>query len=172
MHVFALLLVLAAAVSDIRYRVIPNWMTYTGVLAGIALGYYFVGYSGVMASLIGLFLALLPAMVLFIMNSMGGGDVKLLSAMGALLGYPLVLDVWFFSILAGSALSLVMLVWRGELLRLMQMVFIPRHRRKTKSEMSLASIPFAVAIAFGTVWTLFSPLFSLSSVLEPLSRGV
>src|SRR5579871_918007 len=81
-----LLLVILAAIWDIRFRRVPNWLTLTGVLIGVGLNSFLYESAGLWASLEGLGLALLIYFPLFLLRGMGAGDAKLMAAVGALAG--------------------------------------------------------------------------------------
>jgi Flp pilus assembly protein protease CpaA len=87
-EVALLLIVLTAAVSDIRSRSIPNWLTLGGIVAGLALNTYATGLEGLKFSAIGFGVAALIFLPLFMIRFLGGGDVKLMAAVGACAGFP------------------------------------------------------------------------------------
>ena len=97
---------------DLRVRRIPNAL----VLALLAWGLVQVIWLGQppLAALLGLLAGggLLLLIALAGRGAMGAGDVKLAGALGAVLGYPLVLHGLFYGILAGGAAALVLLVTR------------------------------------------------------------
>ena len=75
-----------AAVSDCASRRIPNWLTYTLILSGMVHGMTGHGAVGVGGSLLGMLLGFALTFVFFAVGAMGGGDVKLLTGVGAWLG--------------------------------------------------------------------------------------
>ena len=79
-------LVTAAAWSDLRTRRIPNWITVPGAAVGLALQTWYGGLYGGLASLAGAALGFGIFIILYIAGGMGAGDVKLFSAVGALVG--------------------------------------------------------------------------------------
>ena len=78
-------LVITAIGADLRRRSLPNWLTVAGASAGFACavgwGWHGLGWAAAGAGLG--FLILLP---FHCCGAMGGGDVKLMAASGALLG--------------------------------------------------------------------------------------
>jgi prepilin peptidase CpaA len=103
-----------AAVTDLRSRTIPNALTYPA----IALGFIIAAVQGTLPSaLVGFGIAAACAYALYCCASMGGGDVKLLAALGMLVGYPLILDLLFFGVVFGAAWTMFVLLMRGTLLR-------------------------------------------------------
>lgn len=117
---------LAASVTDLRRRTIPNWLTGAGALAGIVFaasrGWHSLGMA--MAGAAVGFLLMLP---LHLCGAMGGGDVKLMAAFGTLLGPAGILVAAVFGFIAGA-------IWAfGAWLR------------------GVRTIPYAPAIATG-VW--------------------
>ena len=75
-----------AAVTDCASRRIPNWLTYTLVLGGAVHGLTGAGPVGIGGSLLGMLVGFGLTFVFFAVGAMGGGDVKLLTGVGAWLG--------------------------------------------------------------------------------------
>src|ERR1700684_2543241 len=82
-----LALVIGAAAYDIPYRRIPNSFTASGVLLGLAMNTFLYGWAGLWASLEGLAMGFGAYFILYSMRAMGAGDVKLMAAIGALVGW-------------------------------------------------------------------------------------
>src|SRR3954471_2642336 len=76
--------VLQAAIFDVRYRRIPNWLSGGALVCGMILNAFVFGWPGIQASLLGIALATLIYFPLFAVRGMGAGDVKLMMAIGAL----------------------------------------------------------------------------------------
>src|SRR5450759_1730371 len=97
-----LVLLLAAAVFDVLYRRIPNWLTVSGVLLGIAMNTV-IGPpdAGLVFSLLGLAVAFGIFVALYALHAMGAGDVKLMAAVGALVGLQRWFGIFFISSLVG-----------------------------------------------------------------------
>src|ERR1039458_5278614 len=83
-----LVMLLAAAVFDVLYRRIPNWLTVSGVVLGIAMNTILgpEAGAGLVFSLVGLLVAFGIYAALYALRAMGAGDVKLMAAIGALVG--------------------------------------------------------------------------------------
>lgn len=96
-----LLFVATCVVSDVRTLRIPNALTGPAILAGLALNAWGFGWGGVQASLGGFALAIVLLLGPFAAGGVGAGDVKMMGAVGALLGPRLVL----LSLLVGIALG-------------------------------------------------------------------
>src|ERR1035438_2577836 len=83
-------LVICAAVYDMRYRRIPNWLNVTGVVLGLAMNAWLINdgrpWPGLIFSLKGLGMAFGVYLVLYALHAMGAGDVKLMTAVGAMVG--------------------------------------------------------------------------------------
>src|SRR5258707_6460288 len=81
------LLVVTAAVHDLRSRRIPNWLVLAGLVLGVALNSFLHPYwPGFKEAAQGFGLALLIYFPLYILHAMGAGDVKLMAALGAMVG--------------------------------------------------------------------------------------
>lgn len=167
-----LTLVALASLWDVRTGRIPNTLTYPAILGGPLLALLPWAGPDVTSSLAGLAVALAPALVLWTLGALGGGDVKLLAAVGGLLGYPLILEGLFHSLVAATGMGLTLILWRGEAwdfaqrlwLALMAMVVPKAPWPAWNTELR---IPFAVAVALGTAWTLLLPAGRIGSGWMP-----
>src|SRR3954467_10040203 len=107
-----LLLSVAAAIFDIRSRTIPNWLVVAGLVSGFVLNAMLAGLAGLGDSLLGFGLALLIYVPLFVLRAMGGGDVKLMAALGSLSGPHNWLVLFVFASLAGGIFAIMVVLWR------------------------------------------------------------
>lgn len=114
--VFQILLVLtvmAAGVYDIRRRRVPNWLTVSAVLVGIALNAFLYETHGLWFSLKGLGLALLVYFPLFAIRAMGAGDAKLMGAVGAMVGPWNWFGIFVLTAILGGVFAMALLVTTG-----------------------------------------------------------
>jgi prepilin peptidase CpaA len=112
-----LAVLIAAAIYDVRYRRIPNWLTVSGVLLGLAINAVIgeSGGRGILFALAGLGVAFGMYMVLYILRAMGAGDVKLMAAVGALVGWKAWFGVFFVTAIVGGIMALLLVMVRGRL---------------------------------------------------------
>jgi prepilin peptidase CpaA len=105
----------AATIVDIRTRRIPNELT--AALAGIGLGLSAAGVSGipVWASMLGFIVGLALMMPGHLLGATGAGDVKLMAAVGAIVGPALVVTAFLFTAVAGGVLAVVVAARRRRL---------------------------------------------------------
>lgn len=106
---------LAATVVDIRTRRIPNALTAT--MAGIGVGLAASGTSGVSlwASMAGFALGLALMMPGHALGATGAGDVKLMAAVGAMVGPGTVLMAFAFTAIVGGLMALAIAIRRQRL---------------------------------------------------------
>ena len=109
-----------AALIDARSRRIPNLLTLPVVAAVIIGGFLFFAVQGNWQGgwqwlqfsgkgwLVGIGIFLVP----FILGGMGGGDVKLLGAIGALKGAGFVIETALFGALWGGVLALLAILYK------------------------------------------------------------
>jgi prepilin peptidase CpaA len=102
----------ASTAIDLRTRRIPNVLTGTVALAGLALAADGLGAVTLAQALGGLVVGLLVMMPGHIVGATGAGDVKLFAALGTLLGPSGTLLAFFYSALAGGALALFVAMQR------------------------------------------------------------
>ena len=149
-----------AAVYDIRFKKIPNLLTYP--TAGAAIAYHTVlhGYGGLLFSMEGIGLGIAILIFPYLMGGMGAGDVKLMGAVGGLLGPKGVFMAFLFTAIIGGIYSLVLLFFHGYLKEILKryvtmlktgiftgnIVFISSDKKGTKPRLR-----YGVVIAFGTL---------------------
>ena len=139
---------LVAAFTDIRRRQIDNWLN-GAIAAGAPLYWWASGLSlwpGVAWQVGVAFITLVVLAVLFVLRAMGGGDVKLLTAL-ALWIQPL----WFLRLLIGMALI-------GGMLTIALGTWHVIRRRRER-----LAVPYGVAISSAALWVLalqFVPAFA------------
>jgi prepilin peptidase CpaA len=84
--VSVLVIGVVACVFDVRTRRIPNLLTFGAAIAGLCFHAFVSGASGAILAGSGWLVGLLILIPYFLAGGMGGGDVKLLAALGAWLG--------------------------------------------------------------------------------------
>jgi prepilin peptidase CpaA len=107
-------LVTGAAAFDIPYRRIPNWLTASGMLAGVGMNaFLYPGWSGLRFSLAGLAFGFGVYFLLYILRAMGAGDVKLMGALGAMAGWQNWVGIFLITAIIGGVASLTLMTMRG-----------------------------------------------------------
>ena len=155
-------IVILAAIWDLRWRRIPNWLTLAGLVLGIAMS-WFLGYPGLGSSLQGLGVAFAIYFILYLLRGMGAGDVKLMAAVGATAGLANWLGIFFLTAMVGGVTGILMVVTKGRfratafnMLRIVGSLGRGRAPYKDNPDLDIASgtalrLPHGVMIAFGTL---------------------
>lgn len=113
----AILIAGIAAVMDWRTGRIPNYLTLPPlIIAPIVYGIT-DGTVGVLSSIVGMLLCGLVPFFLWRQGAIGGGDVKMTAAIGAVAGVLVGLEIEFISFIVGGLYALGRLAWEGQLLR-------------------------------------------------------
>jgi prepilin peptidase CpaA len=166
----AAIVALAAVVTDLRARRIPNWLTLSSMLLALVAYSVFGGVAnggtgalaGAATSVVGAALGFALLLPLYLIRlpglgrAMGAGDVKLLAAIGAIAGPNALQSIAFYTALAGAAQAVIILAGQGRLsLLLHQSMSLQR------TPLSGVKAPYALAIAAGVL---------LSMVLPPITH--
>jgi prepilin peptidase CpaA len=162
-----LLVVLGAAVFDVRYRRIPNWLSMSGVLAGLALNtFLYQGWPGLRLSLQGLGLGFGVYFLLYALRAMGAGDVKLMAAVGAIIGWQDWFATFLITAIIGGAMALILVAAKGRVKKTLWNVSFILSEMKSgrpaymgKEELDVRSpkalgLPHGAVIAVGTIFFL------------------
>lgn len=108
-------LAVACAITDLWKGRIYNAVTYPAIALGFALQVVLHGWQGLALAAGGFAVGFFPAFLLFALGGMGGGDVKLLGAIGALAGAVPATETLILSFLFGGFFALGKLAWHGKL---------------------------------------------------------
>jgi len=96
-------LLAVAAVTDVRDRRVPNWLTATVVAAGFAQSFTRFALTSPLESCEGLTVGFILTFLMYAVGGRGAGDVKLMAGIGTWLGpWPV---VWVFA--AAAIVSLI-----------------------------------------------------------------
>ncbi len=121
-------------------------------MAGILTNIVFQNKQDLVGSVVGILIPVVALFILFLFKALGGGDIKLLSAIGSFVGTDIGFII-FYSFIAGGILSLLYLI---------RVSFISITNRnnyskmdsdgeKNKKSLLKARIHFSLAIFIGTV---------------------
>ena len=109
----ALALLVWAAIQDLHSRRIPNWLTFSLVLSGIAQSFTSSGLVSPGMSLAGFAVGFGLPMILFVIGALGGGDVKLLAGVGAWFGPGVALHVFLLAAIIGAIMVIAQAIAQG-----------------------------------------------------------
>ena len=158
-----LALVIGSAAYDIPYRRIPNSFTAGGVLLGLAMNMFLYGWPGLLTSLEGLAMGFGAYFILYSMRAMGAGDVKLMAAIGAIVGWQNWFGIFIFTAIVGGVASMALMAMRGRVKKTLWNVgFVLTERKSGRAaylsneELDVRSskaigLPHAAVIAAGTL---------------------
>ncbi|MBC7287194.1 MAG: prepilin peptidase [Armatimonadetes bacterium] len=145
-----------AAVTDLRAGKVYNWLTVPTLLVGLALHTAASGLSGALFALEGLAVAIALLVGIGLMGRLiGGGDAKLLLALGAVLGPVALLQSFAAGAIIGGVVALLTALHhrrlKAELAGLGRSVAVRVWGRCPMDAYTSASVrlPYAVALALG-----------------------
>ena len=107
LKVILLAIVLVAAIYDLRFRRIPNWLNLSGVILGLAVNTLLFARSGFIVAVLGISLSLVVYVPLYLVRGMGAGDVKLMAAVGAIAGPWNWFGIFLATALLGGVVSIL-----------------------------------------------------------------
>lgn len=163
----AVLVAAVAAWCDWRTGEMPNAVTLGpllaapvahGVVAAVVVGGFQAAVQAAGFSVLGAAVCVLVPVLLYRAGALGGGDVKLFAALGALLSTLIGVEAEFYACLAACILALGQFAYHGKLLRLLANTFalainplLPKDRRREIPTEQLTWTRFGPAIFAGTL---------------------
>lgn len=163
--VMVLAIALTACVTDVRSRRIPNSLTFGGAIAAVIFHTIVSGPAGFVTASGGWVAGVLLFLAPFALGGMGGGDLKLVAALGAWLGPEQTVWIVLYTGVAGGIMALAVAAARGYLRQALSNVWLLlAHWRvagiRPLREVSLEGssgprLAYALPILVGTVVTIW-----------------
>ena len=165
-EIFLLLAVFVATITDLRTRRIPNWLTVSTLVLGFALNAlitYPSPLEGLWMATKGFTFAFALNLLMYMLHMTGAGDVKLLAAVGAMVGCSDFVGIFMLTALIGGLLAIALMLVKG---RVRQTLFNVgymvsellkwRAQHLTREQLDVGSakalrLPGAVRICLGVV---------------------
>jgi len=156
----AVVLAVIAGWTDLRSRRIPNWLTVSGLLIGIAGSTALSGWGGLKSSLLGAALGLALLLPFVLLRSLGAGDWKLAGALGAFTGPAVLVDLLLGSVFVAGVMAVALVIYKGRVLQTMRNIghillslvtFRLPGRQVSLDNPDSLKIPYGVALAFTVV---------------------
>jgi prepilin peptidase CpaA len=162
--VLTILLVGVAVITDLLWRRIPNFLTFSAFGVAIAVRVLFQGWLGLGLALSGAVLAPVLLLSMHAGRGIGMGDLKLAAAVGAFVGPILAVVTMLVSAVAGGLLAIVIMLRPGGMLAPlfnMLSIGVPFRSKQTGEKSTdaaapkaAATMPYGVAIGIGSLTTL------------------
>lgn len=158
------LFVATCIATDLRSRRIPNALTLSGIGTGLVLGGFLDGLGGCLAAAAGALLAVVLLLAPFAMGGIGGGDVKMMAAIGSLIGPRALLASLLAGMLLGGLVAVGVLMRRGRLgetlfamgatIRSALMTRSLDPLRASASAPNAVALPYSIPLGIGTMLVL------------------
>ncbi|MCD6500052.1 MAG: prepilin peptidase [Deltaproteobacteria bacterium] len=154
-HLVLVVVCVLSAWTDVRTGLISDYVTLSGLAAGLILAVTLHGVSGLWSAALGAGMGFGIFGILWLIKTMESGDVFLMGSVGSLLGFPAVLWGMLLSSLFGVLVGIAWMVAQG---RTKQVVsnMVSMFRRAWKSDepsIEGTPFPFGLAIAAGSLYT-------------------
>lgn len=163
----AAIFALAAGITDLRWRKIPNWLTYSAVPVAVALHWVCAGPRSALLSLAGAGLGLAILLPFVLLRQLGGGDWKLVGALGAFFEPRRLILVLFLTLIINLFMAIIFVIWRrrlGQTLRNVGRMLVSFTVFRTPgTDLSIdnpeaAKVPFGIAAAVAVLLYVSSQL--------------
>ncbi|HWK31053.1 MAG TPA: A24 family peptidase [Terriglobales bacterium] len=158
LNITILAFVLTVAAIDLQSRKVPRVLTTVAFFSGIL---YHTLAGGILSAMAAALAGFLFGVLLFRAGAIGGGDVKLATALGALLGWALWLRAMYIAILAAAAIAVLLALYKGVLRQTLRnaltvITSLPQRGLNAHTEIHvknprLVRAPFGIAAAIGTI---------------------
>ncbi len=157
-------LAVTCAVTDLWKGRVYNAVTYPAIALGFGVQIASYGLPGLWSALGGFAVGFFPPFLLFALGGMGGGDVKILAAVGAAAGAVAATEALILGFAFGAIIGLAQLAWKGVLFKSLWRAFrflvgtlipgVPRVKLIREGEQPTLE-RFAVAVCLGVLATLW-----------------
>jgi prepilin peptidase CpaA len=166
----ALALAVIAAFWDIKQRRIPNWLTYPGIGLGFVLRGLLFGWKGLGSAVTGCLFVGGIMFLFYAVRAMGAGDVKLMAAIGSVVGPRQGVVVLLATAICGGIMAIIYAVYRGRMwatlknvgsvLRFHAWAGLQAHPDLNLDNPKTLRMPYGLAIAAGTLYAFLATWWS------------
>ncbi|MEN8122912.1 MAG: A24 family peptidase [Bacteroidota bacterium] len=109
-QIYMSIILILAGIIDYKKQKIPNYLTFPTVITAFIYHCYLTGMDGLLFSISGMFTGFALLIIPYIMGGMGAGDVKLLGALGAFVGYKSIIFIFLFTALFGGVYAILIYI--------------------------------------------------------------
>src|SRR6266513_2225418 len=95
----------AAIIDDLARRRISNWISVVALLSGIAVHSVEAGWRGALSAGAGACVGGAVFLLFYLLGGLGGGDIKLMTGFGAVLGTSRVLEAALWTAACGGLMA-------------------------------------------------------------------
>jgi prepilin peptidase CpaA len=160
--IILVVVLLICLITDLKSRRILNIVTLPTIVVGFVYYIWISGFDGFLFSGKGLLVGLGLLIIPFLLGGMGAGDVKLMAAIGALMGANFVFYSFIYTALFGGVIGLSLMMKTNGFRNLIKTFFLQVAFFRsslgafiiTKEKSSKILFPYGVAIVLGTLCTL------------------
>lgn len=161
--IFLAIALIVSSISDLRFRRIPNWLTYPVMITGIVYFTSLRGLDGLFFSLGGIGVGFVLMIGFYLLGGTGAGDVKLMAAVGGFLGPKGVFMAFLITSIVGGIYAVILLAVKGYLKQTIkrywnilktliltrQFIYIPSSAKEKQLKLC-----YGLAISLGTIISL------------------
>ena len=167
--IFIACLAIVAAIDAINKK-IPNALSLLIIILGLGGNVLVTEGLGFRSSIAGSVIGLLCMLPGYVLATMGAGDVKLIAAIGSVVGVEKVLNVVYFSYLSMFVMAIVFIIVKGDFFRLLCRIKTSSYHlltgRLTDQNPSIIEslsyrLPLAPPIVFATIYVIYPKMCSL-----------
>lgn len=159
LDVILVLVLIICFITDLKEQKIYNKIIFPSLAIAIVLQGFYSGSDGLKGSLLGFAVGFGILLVPYLLGGFGAGDVKLLALIGAIKGWPFVVNTALYMAVIGGIISLAIIVFHKQTLNFLRqlgkMIFYSMYGIKTKIETPsapfLKKYPYGVAIVGGAM---------------------
>ncbi|WP_200966506.1 A24 family peptidase [Insulibacter thermoxylanivorax] len=107
-----MLLTITAFYTDHRKMIIPNRLTFGGIIIGLAWHGVSSGWAGLQYALLGMLASMGFMLLIYLCRGVEAGDVKFFAALGAIGGFEIGAAGMFYSLIIAGAAGIILLLHR------------------------------------------------------------
>jgi len=146
----ATLILIAGVIDDLRSRKVHNQLFLGAAAVAFIVATITGGVAGFASAVIGFIAGIAILLPLVLMGVIGAGDMKLLGAFGALVGWSAVIEVAILSLIWGALFGLLHVILQGQLMATLgNMIAVVSGSKEQREKLQLHKIPFTVGLLLG-----------------------
>jgi prepilin peptidase CpaA len=109
-YILIILLLTISLYTDTKAYKIKNNVIVLFLLTGLIINYVYLGVNGIQIWFIGFIVPFIVLFILFVVRMIGAGDIKLISAIGGILGIEFLINASIYIITVAAIIAIIKMI--------------------------------------------------------------
>lgn len=144
--------------TDLKYKIIYNYITFPAIILGLSLNLLYSGLSGLKSAMLGLLVGGFILLIFYLSGGVGAGDIKFLAAIGSLKGASFVFYSTLYGAILGGFFAIFYLLYKNllistflNIINIIRNIFVNEKEKVNLSKIKTVYLPYGFFLGLGAI---------------------